>query len=200
MVINKLCLSLVGLLVFVHPSSAQADGGSLPPAKHNGKNLVLIPNNYNAPTENTQPFILIKDNHEAPSLLIERTVSRSSFNTQSQSPSKSAEDMGDQILAMVPHGDKMKQAWNIIDGDVDLYVEDLRFNRKNTGVTYKTNFVPFMGEVKGVELKFDVGEENAFSFESDIVPFVGQLDGFKFSGKAGDEDSRIGMRYTFALD
>jgi hypothetical protein len=109
-------------------------------------------------------------------------------------------DIEKRLMEVIPYAEEAKYMWNVVDGDVDLfYVKNLRGDRKNKGLSYTTNTIPFMGDVDGLELKFSAGEEMKFSFESDIVPFMGRLEGFKLKGSVGD-DSKIFFRYTVALD
>ncbi len=110
------------------------------------------------------------------------------------------EEFVDKILSKIPYSKTLKSTWNVIDGDVDLYVEGLRVDRGNKGVTYKTNTIPFMGEVDGVQFKASAGEDNKLSFESSVVPFVGHVEGLKFKSSVGDDDSQVSLRYNISLD
>ena len=122
---------------------------------------------------------------------------RHSFN--SDSSDKVAYE--DQVLSMVPHGDKLKKTWNIIDGDVDLMgIKGLRGDRRNKGVTYSTNYVPFIGDMESVEFRFDAGEDMEFIFESSHIPFMGQLEGFNFKTSIKDDNQRVFARYTIPFD
>lgn len=163
--------------------------------------LILLPNELNQPLD-IEPFIAKKKIVIEPSLLINspKSTSDTSGTSASFKSKEEKQDFGDKVLAMVPHGKKMKQAWKVIDGDVDLYFAGLRANRGNKGLKYKTNTVPFMGTYDGLELEFDAGEKTEFSFKSDNMPLVGKVEGFTFKGAAGTDGGKISARYTMKFE
>lgn len=110
------------------------------------------------------------------------------------------ENLKNKILKRIPYQNEAKYAWEVIDGDVDLYFTGLRADRGNKGIEYTTNSLPFMGDVNGFELKFEAGENNKISFKSDVLPFIGRMEGLSFKGATGEEGSHISARYTIALD
>lgn len=171
------------------------------PTNQNGQNLILIPNHLNRPLD-ISPFIATTKtpNNQQP-LLVGPSASRSSQSSYFSSQSNNAEDMGDQVLALVPHGDDMKYLWNVVDGDVDLYFSNLRADRKNKGMVYTTETLPLVGTFDHTEFKVKGGaEENAFSFETSHIPLAGDLEGFKFNGTLSDNNSRVSLHYTVPLD
>lgn len=101
----------------------------------------------------------------------------------------------DGIMHHVPYKNTLKHTWNVIDGDVDLGVTNLRMNRRNKGVTYKTNHIPLVGEVKGTELRADAGEDTKLTLTSDRLPFGGRVEGLQFKASVGSDDSNISLRY-----
>ena len=105
----------------------------------------------------------------------------------------------DRLSEEFPIVKKLKPAWNLANGETDIFVENLRADRRNKGLTYKTNYIPFIGTSEAVEFKFRAGEENSVSFESDYIPFAGRVDGFNIKGSVGD-DSKIFARYTVKFD
>ncbi len=126
--------------------------------------------------------------------------------TISESPKKNfksklrdEEDFKKMIMEKIPYAKQAKYMWDVVDGDVDIYMKNLRADRKNKGLSYTTNRLPLIGEVKNVEFKFNAGEDMGMSFETNRMPFVGTLEGFKLKGTMG-EDSRISARYTIPLD
>lgn len=110
------------------------------------------------------------------------------------------DDFEEKILDKIPYGHGFRKVWNVVDGDVDLYVTGLRADRRNKGVKYKTDKIPLIGTVDGLDLQFDAGERTEFSFESSHIPFAGKLEGFSFKGATGNKGSRISARYTIAFD
>ena len=143
--------------------------------------------------EKTKPSLYIPSSKNAAPAQVER---------QNKFASRSMEDRNweDEILEKIPHGERLKYMWNVVDGDVDLHFTGLRFDRGNTGVSYKTNYVPFIGEMDTVQFRFDAGEENEISFKTSHVPFAGDLQGLNFKASTGDSGSKISARYTIALD
>jgi len=107
----------------------------------------------------------------------------------------------EKVMDTVPYSEELEQTWNIIDGDVDLMgIQGLRGDRKNKGLEYKTNALPLIGEVDGVEFKFKTGDKNEFSFKSQITPFIGDIKGLSYRGYTNTNNSAIFARYTIALD
>ncbi len=107
-------------------------------------------------------------------------------------------DLEQRIMEEIPYAKQAKYMWNVVDGDVDIYFEDLRVDRRNRGLVYTTNTVPFIGEVDDIEFKFKAGKKMNVSFETSRIPFAGKLEGFKFKGTVGD-NSKVSVRYTIPL-
>lgn len=162
--------------------------------------LILLPNELDQPFD-IEPFISKQKIEIEPSLLIDtpRSTSDTSGTSASFKSNEDKQDFGDKVLAMVPHGKKMKKAWKVIDGDVDLYFEGLRADRGNKGLKYTTTAMPLIGEVSGTEFEFSAGEEMEFSFESNRIPLAGEIEGFRLKGSVGD-DAKISARYTMKFD
>lgn len=110
------------------------------------------------------------------------------------------ENLKNKILKNIPFKEDAGYAWNVVNGDVDLYFTGLRADRNNRGIEYITNAIPFIGNVEGFELKFEAGQNNKISFKSDIIPFIGTMEGLSFKGATGEEDTNISARYTIAFD
>lgn len=106
----------------------------------------------------------------------------------------------DGIMHHVPYKNTLKHTWNVIDGDVDLGVTNLRMNRRNKGVTYKTNHIPLVGEMKGTQIRADAGEDNKLTLTSDRLPFGGRVEGMQFKASVGNDDSNISLRYNQSID
>ncbi len=106
----------------------------------------------------------------------------------------------DEILEKIPHGSKFKQMWNVVDGDVDLYFTGLRADRKNRGLSYTLSNRSFIGDMNDIEIEFSAGNDSEVSFKTQTIPFMGQLEGFSLKGSAGMNDSKIFARYTVPLD
>lgn len=109
------------------------------------------------------------------------------------------EDFVDKIMDKVPYSKRLKSTWNFIDGETDIYVEGLRVDRGNMGLSYQTNTVPFVGEVEGLEIKAEMGEESKLKLKSSHVPFVGHVEGLEFKSSVGEEQA-VSVRYTVSLD
>ena len=122
-----------------------------------------------------------------------------SYSDDSARKQDEEEDAIDEILENIPYSNSLKSTWKVLDGDVDLYVEGLRVDRGNKGLVYKTSTMPFMGEVEGVNIRAEVGEDNKVKLESSVIPFIGQVEGLKFKSSVG-EDSAISVRYKISLD
>lgn len=107
----------------------------------------------------------------------------------------------EKVMEKIPYSEELEHTWNIIDGDVDLMgIQGLRGDRRNKGLEYKTNALPIIGNVDGVEFKFKTGEENEFSFKSDTTPFVGHVKGLSYRGFTNTKNTGIFARYTIALE
>jgi len=104
------------------------------------------------------------------------------------------EDFGDKILNKLPFKNSLKYTWNVIDGDIDLYFEGLRFDRGNKGLEYKTDTLPYFGKIDGMRIKAEMGESQKLTFETDYIPLMGRVDGFNFKASASD-NSKISFRY-----
>lgn len=105
------------------------------------------------------------------------------------------DDFVDNLLEKIPYSKSLKYTWNVVDGDVDLYFEDLRVDRGNKGVTYKIDTLPMFGKMEGAELKADLGEDSKLTFKSDYMPMLGRVDGLQFKASAGTDDNTISLRY-----
>lgn len=117
-----------------------------------------------------------------------------------KSSSHSKDNLEEKLLSYIPHAPKMKKIWKLVDGDVDLYMTGLRFNRKNTGVSYETKTIPLLGEIDDINLRFDAGKKNEVSFQSKALPFIQNIDGFHMKAVMNDDHSRIYARYSITLD
>ena len=106
----------------------------------------------------------------------------------------------DKILEKIPHGTKLKNMWNIVDGDVDVYFQGLKVDRRNKGLTYTIKNLNFIGGMNDIELEFSAGRDNEVSFKTHMIPFMGTLEGFSLKGTAGTDDNKIFARYTIPLD
>ncbi len=109
------------------------------------------------------------------------------------------DDFVDRLMEEIPYSKSLKYTWNVIDGDVDVYFEDLRVDRRNRGLTYTVDSLPLIGKIKGGELKAMVGEDSKLTFKSDYMPFVGRIEGFQLKMSAGTDDSNISLRYKTAI-
>lgn len=158
--------------------------------------LILLPNELDKPLE-IEPFSYKEEIVVEPSLLINDPKSPQKEYRSKSSVKK--EEFEDQILALVPHGQKMKQLWYIVDGDTDLYFEGLRADKGNMGVKYTTNAMPLIGEIRGTEFKFSAGKDMEFGFESNRIPLIGEVKGFRLKGSVSD-DAKISARYTMKFD
>ncbi len=113
-------------------------------------------------------------------------------------PKFKEDNIGDQLLDKVPYKKQMKYTWKLMKGDEDLYFENLRVDRGNKGLVYKTNYVPFMGETQGTQIKVEVGEDTQLTYKSDAVPGLQRIEGLDFKVTAGS-DSAISLRYSKPL-
>lgn len=113
---------------------------------------------------------------------------------------KARHSFKNKILNEIPYSDEMKDVWELVDGDTNLYFDDLRADRRNKGIKYTTDSLPLIGKVDGVEFQFRVGDENEFSFKSETTPFIGKIKGLSYKGSTSNENSKISVRYTIALD
>lgn len=122
-------------------------------------------------------------------------------NPKQYQPKLSSEnDFKNRLMNEIPYGENLKHMWDVVDGDVDLHFTGLRADRRNRGLSYTTNYIPLMGDVDGIEMKFDAGKTNEFSLKSNITPFVGKVKGLSVRGSTTNEDSKVSARYTIALD
>lgn len=99
----------------------------------------------------------------------------------------------------VPFGNSLKQTWRVIDGDVDLYFEDLRVDRRNKVISYKIKSMPVVGDMDNGELKANVGKDASLTYSSDYIPFVGGVDGLKFQASTGTDDTNMSLRYKIDI-
>lgn len=112
---------------------------------------------------------------------------------------KSEKDWVDSMMEKLPYKNTIKYTWDVVDGDVDLMgVKNLRADAGNRGLTYKTNYIPFAGNVEGTKIQADFGKDTELKFESDYVPLVGRVDGLKFKTSVGD-GADISLRYNKAI-
>lgn len=116
-----------------------------------------------------------------------------------QGKSYKEKDYLDKVLKKLPYSKRLKSTWKLIDGDTDVYVEGLRLDRGNTGVTYTTSTVPFIGDVDGLEMKAEMGQDSKLKLKSSHVPFVGKVEGLEFKSSVGEEQA-VSIRYTTSLE
>lgn len=109
-------------------------------------------------------------------------------------------DLEQRIIENIPFAEDLKPVWHLVDGKTDVFIPNLRVDRRNKGLTYTTNTIPFIGTFEGTELKFKAGEDMKFTFESDYIPFMGRLEGFNVKASVSEDESSIFARYTIPLD
>jgi len=109
-------------------------------------------------------------------------------------------DFVDKLMKKIPYSKQLKYTWDVVDGDVDLYFENLRVDRGNQGVSYKTNTLPIVGDMEGSEIKAEFGQDSKLTFKSDYMPMMGRIDGFQFKASASTDDTAISMRYKTNID
>ena len=108
-------------------------------------------------------------------------------------------DYIDNLVEEIPYGEEIRATWKFMDGDVDVMgVENLRVDISNAGLKYKTDSLPFIGEMNGGEFTAELGEDSRLTYESEHVPFIGRIEGMKFHSSVGD-DARVSIRYTIAF-
>ncbi|MCB1651724.1 MAG: hypothetical protein KDI46_06710 [Alphaproteobacteria bacterium] len=106
----------------------------------------------------------------------------------------------DGFLEDMPYKHEMKATWKLIDGKTDLYVEGLRVNRRNRGVSYTIHSLPLVGEMEDSALRAEFGQrDRALKFESRHVPFVGSVEGLSFSSSAGNSGAQVSLRFKREL-
>lgn len=157
---------------------------------------VLLPNELNKPLE-IEPFSYKEEVHIEPSLLISAPSKGADKKYSFQS--KKDEDIEDQILAIVPQGQNMKKLWYIVDGETDLYFENLRADKSNKGVKYTMTSVPLLGDIDGTKFEFSAGDKMEFGFKSNQIPLIGEVEGFRLRGSVS-ENASISARYTMKFD
>lgn len=129
------------------------------------------------------------------------TESTSDTNVaDSQAPKKEYKpdkdkDIGEELIDKLPFKNTLKYTWDFIDGDTDLYFEGLRFDRGNRGLEYKTNALPYFGNVEGMKIKAEVGEKHKVTFETDYMPLVGRIEGLNLKATAGSKNA-VSFRYS----
>ena len=132
------------------------------------------------------------------------TISEAPANEISESTnsyaSKDKGDFVDDLMEKIPYSKQLKYTWNVVDGDVDLYFEDLRVDRRNKGVSYTMETLPLVGEMEGSEIRAEVGDDNKITFKSDYMPLMGRVDGFQFKASTGTDDSTVSFKYKTAID
>ncbi len=110
-------------------------------------------------------------------------------------------DFEDRLMDEIPYAKELKPIWKFVDGDVDVMgIDNLRADRRNKGLIYTTNYIPFVGETKEIEFKLRGGDDFSLSFQTSHIPFAGELKGFKMHGKVGSDDSKIVAQYKIPLD
>lgn len=108
-------------------------------------------------------------------------------------------DFINNLIEEIPYGEEIHATWKFMDGDVDVIgVENLRVDFSNAGLKYKTDTLPFIGEVNGGEFTAELGEDSRLTYESENMPFIGRIEGMKFHSSVGD-DARISVRYTISF-
>lgn len=105
------------------------------------------------------------------------------------------DDFADRLMKRIPYHKSLRYTWDIADGDVDIYFENLRVDRRNKGLSYKTDSLPMIGKMDGAELEANLGGDSKLTFKSDYMPLVGRVDGFQFRASAGTDDRNISLRY-----
>lgn len=105
----------------------------------------------------------------------------------------------DRLVKNIPYGHSLKQTWHVVDGDVDLYFEGLRVNRRNKGVSYTVNALPVVGTINRGKLKAHLGEESNLTYASDYIPLIGRIDDMRFQASTGTQDSNISLRYKIDI-
>lgn len=149
----------------------------------------------NSSPQNTQTENSTTDNKTSPRV----NKSEADKNKYQKNFKSDGDAFVDRLMQEIPYSKSLRYTWNVIDGDVDLYFEDLRVDRKNRGLTYTMDSLPMVGEMKGAELKAMLGEDNKLTFKSDYMPFVGHVEGFQLKMSAGTDDSNISLRYKTAI-
>ena len=109
------------------------------------------------------------------------------------------QDFEERLMEAIPYAEELRPVWHFIDGDTDIFIPNLRVDRRNKGLVYKTSEIPFVGKMEGIEFKLKAGEEMELGFESNHIPFMGELEGFNIKGSVGEE-SKIFARYTIKFD
>lgn len=104
------------------------------------------------------------------------------------------------VMDTIPYSEDIKYMWDVVDGDVDLHFAGLRGDRRNQGLKYTTDTLPFVGQVDGMELQFKAGSDNGLFFKSDKMPLIGRVKGLSYKGALSNSDSAFFARYTIALD
>ncbi len=111
---------------------------------------------------------------------------------------KEENNAAETMLEKLPYKKQFKQGWKIVSGKEDLYFQNLRVDRSNRGLTYKTSYMPFMDDTDGIQWKAELGEDTKLTFKSDRVPLIGRVKGLEFKAAAG-EDSALSLRYKRSL-
>ena len=187
--------------IFLYPATGYADDAlNYQTAQLNGYSLSAYQNEFgwrDASYDYSTPSV----EHIAPATGTElaHIDDTAPVPTSNFKDDKDGDDYLDDILKNMPYSKQLKATWKVLDGETDLYVEGLRFDRGNKGVEYVTNKVPFVGEVDGIRFKAEAGEDSKVKFESSRIPFVGNVEGFKFKTSVGEESS-VSVRYTTSLE
>jgi len=106
----------------------------------------------------------------------------------------------DELLNQLPYKNTLKYSYDYLRGDTDVMdIKDLRVDLGNQGLKYKTNYIPFAGEVEGAEIEAEMGKDMMLKFESDYVPMVGRVDGLKFNASY-DDNASVSLRYKIKID
>lgn len=123
------------------------------------------------------------------------TPQQDALNYKSEESGMDEKEWVGKVLKKLPYKNTIKYTWDVMEGDVDLMdVKNFRADVGNRGVTYKTNYIPLMGNVEGTHIQADLGKDTELKFESDYFPLIGRKDGLKFKASVGD-GANISLRY-----
>lgn len=120
--------------------------------------------------------------------------------TEKNKPKKVEKSFKQKVMDKIPYSENAKHLWDVVDGDVDLHFVGLRGDRRNQGLKYTTDTLPFVGQVDGMKLEFKAGGNNGLFFKSDKMPFIGRVKGLNYKGAISDGNNAFFARYTIALD
>lgn len=195
--------SVFFMLFLMFPLSCQAGENQYQnPLEKNYSPIQVYENDwaYNLNTEFEVTTKTQSSTDEGTSSALLNSVENPDEDTKKTSTYFVQKSIEDEILDKIPHGSKFKQMWNIVDGDVDLYITGLRADRNNQGLSYTLSNQSFIGNMNDIEIKFSAGLENKISFKTHMIPFLGQLEGFSLKGSIDTKNSNFFARYTVPLD